>query len=342
MRTRILVILISGLVVIGALGIVISGINLPADSADNQKKPFSVRGGEGFFEIAANLEKERLIKNRLFFEAAVIFLNGVKRLQAGDYELNPSLSPLQIVEKMIKGETAAENITIPEGWTIKDIAWFFENKGAFQTEELYELPLKKFSDKFGFLREAPKNAGLEGYLFPDTYQFKRGEMTAEIVAETMLENFGKKMAPEMKTEIKKQGKTIFEIVTMASLLEKEVKTFEEKKLASDILWKRLGVGMRLQVDATIVYALGINKFVSGEINPGQVSYEDTKIDSPYNTYRFAGLPLGPIANPGKDSLLAAIYPQKSDDWYYLSTPEGETLFSRTLEEHNVKKVKYLK
>ena len=336
MRTRILVILISGLVVIGALGIVISGINLPADSADNQKKPFSVRGGEGFFEIAANLEKERLIKNRLFFEAAVIFLNGVKRLQAGDYELNPSLSPLQIVEKMIKGETAAENITIPEGWTIKDIAWFFENKGAFQTEELYELPLKKFSDKFGFLREAPKNAGLEGYLFPDTYQFKRGEMTAEIVAETMLENFGKKMAPEMKTEIKKQGKTIFEIITMASLLEKEVKTLEEKKLASGILWKRLGVGMRLQVDATLLYALA----GQGQ-NSKQITFEQTQIDSLYNTYKYAGLPPGPIANPGLDSIVAAIYPTDSLYWYYLSTPAGQTLFSQTLEQHNIKKVKYL-
>ena len=118
------------------------------------------------------------------------------------------------------------------------------------------------------------------------------------------------------------------------MLEEEVKTIEDKKIVSGILWKRLKIGMPLQVDATILYALGNE--------PRWLTYDDLKIDSFYNTYKYVGLPPGPIANPGLDSIMAAIYPQESGYWYYLSAPDGKTYFSQTLEEHNLKKVKYLK
>ncbi len=118
------------------------------------------------------------------------------------------------------------------------------------------------------------------------------------------------------------------------MLEREVKSFEDKKLVSGILWKRLEKGIPLQVDATITY-------ISGK-KTTQIPLEDLQIDSPYNTYKYKGLPLGPISNPGLDSILAAIYPQKNDFWYYLSTPEGKTIFSKTLQEHNLAKTKYLK
>ena len=121
---------------------------------------------------------------------------------------------------------------------------------------------------------------------------------------------------------------------MASLIEKEVKTPEDKKIVSGILWKRLENSIPLQVDATISYITG----KKGD----SVSIEETKIDSPYNTYKYKGLPLGPISNPGLESIIASIYPENSDYWYYLSTPEGKTIFSKTLEEHNIAKAKYLK
>ena len=121
---------------------------------------------------------------------------------------------------------------------------------------------------------------------------------------------------------------------MASIIEKEVRTSEDKKLVSGILWKRWGIGMPLQADATVVYA-------SGKKN-GYVTFEDLKIQSPYNTYLHIGLPVGPISNPGLESIVAAIYPQSSDFWYYLSKPSGETVFSKTLAEHNNAKIKYLK
>ena len=150
----------------------------------------------------------------------------------------------------------------------------------------------------------------------------------------MQDNFDKKITPELREEIQQQGKTIFEIVTMASLIEKEVREKEEKEIVSGILWKRLENKIPLQVDATITYITGKKTT--------KISKEETQIDSPYNTYKYLGLPPGPICNPGIDSIEAAIYPKSSEYWYYLSTAEGKVIFSKTLEEHNLAKAKYLK
>ena len=149
----------------------------------------------------------------------------------------------------------------------------------------------------------------------------------------MRDNFDKKLTTDLREEIQKQGKTIFEIVTMASLIEKEVREKEDKEIVSGILWKRLKNNIPLQVDATISYITGKQTT--------KISREETQIDSPYNTYKYLGLPIGPICNPGIDSIKAAIYPKNSQHWYYLSTSEGKTIFSETLEEHNLAKAKYL-
>jgi UPF0755 protein len=157
---------------------------------------------------------------------------------------------------------------------------------------------------------------------------------AKDLVKKMLDNFDDKLTPDLRAEIKKQGKTIFEIITMASLIEKEVITKEDKEMVSGIFWRRMKIGMPLDSCATIAYVLGVNKW--------RYSYEDTRIPSPYNTYLNAGLPLGPICNPGLESITAAVYPKTSAFLFYLSTPEGETIYSRTLEEHNIAKAKYLR
>ena len=185
----------------------------------------------------------------------------------------------------------------------------------------------------------PKNLSLEGYLFPDTYYFRKeeggdGKEGIKNFVKLMLTNFDKKLTPALRTEIERQKKSIFEIVTTSSLIEKEVRTFDDKKIVSGILRKRLKTGIPLQIDATIV-------FITGK-KTTEISIEETKIDSPYNTYKYKGLPLGPIANPGIESIIAALYPESSEYWYYLSAPDGKTIFSRTLEEHNIAKFKYLK
>jgi len=324
------------------------GVYLPKNSTSQIEKLFLIERGQGVKEISVNLEKESLIKDENFFNIYIFLKGKTKRLQAGEYSISPSMTIPEITEKFVLGEIVKEKITIIEGWNIKDIAWYLENKGMFQAEELFELigfPMidyskvtdlpkpKDFSQEYDFLEDKPKNLGLEGYLFPDTYYVGRG-VTIEEIIRIMLDNFDKKLTPELRKEISSQGKTIFEIITMASLIEKEVKTIEDRKIVSGILWKRLKNRIPLQVDATIACITGKKTT--------KISKEETQIDSSYNTYKYQGLPLGPISNPGFESILASVYYKNSDYLYYLSTPEGETIFSQTLEEHNIAKAKYLK
>ena len=308
-------------------------MNLAYDNASTEEKLFSVEEGQGLFAIAKNLKKENLVRQEWFFDIVVFLEGGARKLQAGDYRFSQAMTPLEIAEKIISGDIARQTITIPEGWNMREIGQYLELTGLMPAADFIRAADEDFSKEFLFLADKPKTASLEGYLFPDTYELKIGEET-NILVRKMLVNFDEKLTPEIRSRIKSQGKTIFDIVTIASLLEEEVKTLEDKKIVSGILWKRLKIGMRLQVDATIVYALGNNS--------GKLSYDDLKIDSFYNTYKYAGLPPGPIANPGLDSIMAAIYPQENSYWYYLSAPDGKTYFSQTLEEHNLKKVKYLK
>jgi UPF0755 protein len=281
------------------------GIFLPKE-VSAPEKIFVAKKGQGLFEVGENLEKEGLIKSKIFFDFYVLLIGKEKNLQAGKYFLSSSMNIPQIAQKIISGDIAKIKVTIPEGFTVKEI-----------------------EEKLG-IKLAGEN--LEGYLFPDTYYFPL-DITGEEVVRIMRENFEKKIAP-YKKEIEKSGKTLQEIIIMASLIEKEVKTKEEKEIVSGILWKRLKNGIPLQVDATITYITGKKTT--------KIPKEDLKIDSPYNTYKYKGLPPGPICNPGLESILAALYPKDSDYWYYLSTPEGKTLFFKTLEEHNLAKAKYLK
>ena len=282
-----------------------------------EKSLFLIEKGDSVFQIGENLEQRGFIKNKYVFDCYIFFnkiLGKQTKLQAGEYSLSPSMKVSEIVFKISSGDVVKGKITIIEGWNLRDIGWYFENKGLFQAEELYE------------------RTDLEGYLFPDTYEIKKGTSLDEIV-QKMIDNFNKKLTLDLREEIQNQGKTIPEITTMASLLEKEVITKEDKKIIAGILWKRLEIGMPLQVDATITYIT--HKQII------KVSKEDTQIDSPYNTYKYRGLPIGPICNPGLDSIEAAVYSENTQYWYYLSTPEGETIFSKTLEEHNLAKAKYL-
>jgi len=323
------------------------GIFLPKDINSLEEKLFSIEKGESFFRIAQNLEKENLIQNQFYFETHLIFKNQFGKLKAGEYLLSPSMTIPEIAQKIVSGDVIKEKITIVEGWNKREIVNYLEERGIMRSEDFLEnLKHSQWKNRYDFLKE--ETAGnfydrtkhqqmeewdVEGFLFPDTYFVEKGILPEKIISK-MLDNFDKKLKPELREEISRQEKTIFEIVTMASMIEKEVKTPEDKKLVSGILWKRLENGISLQVDATISYITG-KKTV-------KIPLEDFQIDSPYNTYKYKGLPLGPICNPGLDSIRAAIEPEYSDYWYYLSTPEGKTIFSKTLEEHNLAKSKYLR
>ena len=302
--SKILIVILILLFIFGFL--IWQGIYLSKDLTGKEEL-FSVEKGQNVFQIAENLEKEELIKSRFFFNFYVLAAGKTRELRAGEYFLGPFMTTSEIAQKIFVGDVVTITVTIPEGFTLAQIE---ERLGV-------KLP----------------GENLEGFLFPDTYHFPF-RVSGEEAVKIMRENFEKKLTQDLIYEIEKQGKTIFEIVTMASLIEKEVRTSKDKQLVSGTLWKRLENGVPLQVDATITYITGKKTT--------EVSIANTQLDSPYNTYKYAGLPAGPISNPGLESILAAMYPKSSEYWYYLSTPEGETIFSRTLQEHNTAKARYLK
>jgi UPF0755 protein len=280
------------------------------------EETFIIERGEGSEEIAAHLEKANLIRGKIWFTTYVFYKGWAAQLQAGQYILSPSLNIPQIAQKMVRGETISQEIqvTIPEGFTLKQIDARLSEVGLIEAGELM------------------KQSQLEGYLFPDTYRFNQGTALDEIVVK-MRENFDRKLDEDLKDEIAGQGKTTEEIIIMASLLEKEVATDQDRRIVSGIFWQRLENNYPLQSCATIAYVLGIDKW--------RYSIEETKIESSYNTYRNIGLPSGPICNPGLSAIRAAIEPQANDYNFFLSKPDGETVFSQTLEEHNENKAKYL-
>jgi UPF0755 protein len=245
----------------------------------------------------------------------------------------------------MNGETNERTITIPEGWDLVDLAAHFESIGMYSAEAFFsttgwppsvpkgksQISSTDLAQTFSFLRERPRGATLEGFLFPDTYRIWRDANIKDVVSK-MLANFDEKISPDLREEIHHTKRSLFEIVTMASLVEKEVADESDRKIVADILWKRLDLGIPLQVDATVNYVTG---------KKGSPNASDLTTKSPYNTYQNRGLPPGPIANPGLGAILAALRPTRNPYLYYLSTPEGTTIFSRSLEEHNIAKGIYL-
>lgn len=305
-------------------------VYIPINPDSHETIIYTVQKGWGDEEIAKDLEKLNIIRSSYFFRIYTVLSLKHSMLQAGRYNLSPKMSAYQIIRKMARGDVIKNNLMVLEGWDIKDIGKYLESKEICTQDDFIYFAQKDYSDEFDFLKDKPKDVSLEGYLFPDTYEVAEGESCEDILI-MMLENFDRKLASDLRVEILSQKKTIFDVVTMASMLEKEVRTLADKKIVSGILWKRLSVDMPLQLDATVNY-------VTGKSDAG-VAIKDTKIDSPYNTYKYKGLPKGPISNPGVDSILGAIYPKATKYWFYLS--DGKTYFSETLEQHNAFKAKYL-
>ncbi len=323
-------------------------ILLPIDKTNHNPILFTIEEGQGSYQIASNLEHAGLIRSRSIFTLYAFFTGRAPKLQSGDYLLAPSLDASAILDKFVQGDIINEKVTIKEGWDLFDIAAEFEKRGSFTQAELFAITgypgtnydtrpdlarPKDFSNEFAFLHDKPLNVSLEGYLFPDTYQITANE-TPESLVRRMLRNFETHLTPDIFGKIRIQEKTIFEVVNFASLLEKEIRTLTDKKIVAGILQKRMENGMRLQADATVVYIRDGNYY--------KVSIEETQVESPYNTYRVYGLPLGPISNPGLESIQAALEPEESPYWFYLSARDGTTIFTRNFEEHKAAKVQYLK
>lgn len=287
-------------------------ISAPPDFPLN--KIIVIEKGATLKQIAADFEQKNLVRFPILFDMLIRWTGHETDIKAGKYVFNRPFSVIGLALRLISGDygVPAVKITLPEGSTIDNINKIFQ--------------------KIGFENFEIKDRDLEGYLFPDTYFFS-AEDTLDNIVVKMKENLKNKTAG-LEREIKESGRTFRRILTMASLIEKEAADSKDRKIISGILWKRLDEKMLLQVDATLDYVLGKNTF--------ELTTDDLKIDSPYNTYTRIGLPPTPICNPGLDAINAALFPEESPYWYYLSDKEGNTYYAKTFEEHKLNKAKYLK
>lgn len=287
-----------------------------------------VPAGSGVPAIATLLEGRGVIRSALAFRAYLRW-NRSGPLKAGDYVLSPDMSLEQIAHALELGPTGSADgrirVTVPEGLTLKQIAGLLEERGVCSADGFLRvatspMAIAELHADFPLPKET-----LEGYLFPATYRFAPGA-SPEAVVQEFIVNFSTRIARPYQRELEARRASLHTIVTIASLIEREARVPQDRQRIAGVLDNRLRRGKRLQVDATVLYALGHHK--------DQVLYRDLKIDSPYNTYRRKGLPPGPIANPGVDSVRAALHPEKNDFLYYVARPNGAHLFSRTLADHD--------
>lgn len=288
---------------------------------------FTVQSGETVTSIANHLKQERLIRSVWGFKF-YLKLTGKVIVHPGVYEVSPAYGVPEIAGIVASGETANVTMTVPEGYTLAQVAALMVNKEITTKEEFLNI-VTDFPPDHEFSKHRPPGSSLEGFLFPDTYRLIKGDATAAI--RMMLDNFEVKYKTDIKDDL--GDRDLYPILIIASLIEREARIQEDREQISAVLYNRLEAGMRLDVDATVRY------IANNWEDP--LTREELAIDSPYNTRKYAGLPPGPICNPGLASIKAALNPPTSDYYYYLTDFEGITHYSKTLQEHNENKVKYL-
>lgn len=309
-----------------------SQISRPYRGHRPEKVFVDIPRGASRWQIAGILRENDIIRNRLAFALFSVW-HFRRPVQAGEYYFDQPVNSREVFWKMARGRIYIRTILVPEGWTSFDIAAEIQEQGICDREEFLGVT----HDTSLISSIAPQARSLEGFLFPSTYEFTRHN-SCEQVAKRMVENF-KAVWDSIRSSDSQplpDGLTPIQIVTLASLVERETPDAEERPLVAGVFYNRLRKGYPLQCDPTVQYALALEGHAIKDVKP-----QDLKVDSPYNTYTHRGLPPGPIANPGEASLRAALAPTASDYLYFVANDEGGHFFARTLAEHdrNVKKLR---
>lgn len=305
-----------------------SDLTTAADPASSEKIVFSIEKGSSAKTIAKDLYAEDLIVNKLSFTRAVETENLDGSLRYGSFVLSPSMTLEEIVTVLTTQGTGELALTVPEGWTIAQIDARLTEMALIQAGD-FEDCTRTCNFSYSFLPK--EDAHLEGYLFPDTYFIDSASFTSKTLIQQMLNNFDQKWSDAMQSSLEKSGRSLQEVVTMASLLEREVRTPKDLPIVSGIIWKRLDNDWYLGIDATLLY----------KDDDGTLSSEDLTKDSPYNTRTSKGLPPTAIGNPGLETLEAALTPESSEYWFYLTDSEGNVHYATTNAEHEANKAEYL-
>ncbi len=280
-----------------------------------------VKKGMSTREVGELLKRERLIKSVSFFVFVANISPAGRKVKAGLHDVNGNWTTMSILHSLKKARDLSRKVTIPEGLTLREIADLLEREAGLKAGKFVALGTDQ-----GFCRELGVEAeSLEGYLFPETYRFSNHQ-DERGVARSMVRQFWSVFGRDMQLAGERLGMSVHQVVTLASIVEREARVAEERRKISGVFHRRLKKGMRLQADPTAEYALGVRK--------ARLLYSDIAVDSPYNTYLHKGLPPGPISNPGRASLLAALNPDDTNYLYFVVSGDGRHVFSRTKREHD--------
>jgi UPF0755 protein len=301
-----------------------TGVDRPFTGYDAAEQFVEIPQGAGSIAIAKRLADAGVVRDVNTFRLALWITGEGRRLQAGEYRFDHPLSARQVADKIARGDVYVRPITFPEGLTAGQMAALYESKGFGPAQDFMSA-----AKNASLVRAVDPDAkDLEGYLFPDTYKLPR-RATAEQLVARMVAGFMKTLTPALLGKAEARGLSVRKLVTLASIVEKETGNPQERPLVAAVYANRLTIGMGLQCDPTVIYALER----AGRYN-GNLTRENLQFDSPYNTYRYAGLPPGPIASPGRASLEAAASPADVLYLYFVSKNDGSHAFAATLDEHN--------
>lgn len=282
-----------------------------------------VKPGTTASEISDHLTRLGVIDSRLRFWWLMKLQGDAQKFKTGTYAFAPHMDEQAVLDKLVSGDTTVVRFTIPEGFGIKEIAKRLADEGLVDEQE-FLAEAKDFAP-YDYMKKRPNERyAAEGYLFPDTYEI-HSEVTPEAIMKMMAEDFDTRLTPELRQQAAAKNLSIHDLVTLASLVEKEARYDEDRPIIAQVFFKRLQMGMPLQSDTTLQYLMAGPK--------EDVSIENTKIDSPYNTYQHAGLPPGPIASPGMKSILAVLNPASTDYLYFVADRQGHNHYSQTYDEH---------
>lgn len=328
--TVVYVIAVLGISVILSLAAIFVANDVFAFVKENAVKEITVSENTDLLSLAKQLDDEGVINYGTIFKLYVRVKGDNQGVLAGSYSLNPNMDYGQIIDTLVNASsTETMKITVPEGYSIAQIRQLLLDEHVC-TEDALDEVLNTYSFKHEFLKdELPAEEGwLEGYLFPDTYEIYKGNATVVDTINKMLNNFESKYDDDIKTGAETLGRSMHDIVTIASLVEREAQVDSERAKIAGVIYNRLNNPSEfpyLQVDASVLYGLGRTS--------GPLSQEDLASDTPYNLYTKQGLPPGPICNPGYASLYAAAHPEQHNYYYYVAMPDGSHLFANSYEEH---------
>lgn len=309
------------LCLLAGAGLVWYVLNGPAPSGREAVRAVVIRPKTGALDIAQVLKEARIIRSRVAFLAVAMARGTQRRLLAGEYEFAPGLNLLEVVRRLEQGKGLINQVTIPEGLAAQQIAELLHEKGLIDRDRFMGL----LRDRRLLAEYQVESKSLEGYLFPDTYRLTKG-MTEETIIRLMVQRFTEVFGPAERARALELKMSVAEVVTIASLIEREAKMEDERPLISAVFHNRLRLGMPMQSDPTVMY--GLARF------SGKLTKANLRASSPYNTYLHRGLPPGPIASPGRASVKAALYPSSSNFLYFVSKNDGTHAFSSTLREHD--------